>query len=215
MQPNPIRDFKPCLLSSVLYGPHNLPGNALPNEGIVQGRVERHELTPRFSAGVPFGRLGFDEQVLGFKSDAFLANGEGDAFPAGTGGRNGRAVCFGERLSNSRDLFTVAFSQTRQVGFDPVAHEFCVGSDEFKRFDVEFLQHLLLMLLQRLTCLIGGHPDEKPRKRLADADLAGFAGRPAERNNILYDFGGFPKRGVLPRVRGFGPLTHMHTDGSI
>ncbi len=71
------------------------------------------------------------------------------------------------------------------------------------------------MLLQRLTRFIGGNPDEKPRQRLADTNLAGFARRPAERNNILHDFGGLPKCGVLPRVRGFRPLAHMHADGSV
>ena len=101
------------------------------------------------------------------------------------------------------------------MGFDPVAHQFCVGGDELKRFDVEFLQYLLLMLLQRLARLIGGHPDEKPRQRLADANLTGFARRSAERNNILHDFGSFPKCSVLPCVRRFGPFAHVHADGSV
>ena len=54
MQPNSIGDFKTGLLSSVLYGPHNLRGNPLPEQGIVQGGIERHELASGLRTGVAF-----------------------------------------------------------------------------------------------------------------------------------------------------------------
>ena len=71
------------------------------------------------------------------------------------------------------------------------------------------------MLLQRLAGFVGRHPDKKPRQRLADTNLARFARRSAERNNILYHFGRFPKCSILPCIRRFGPLAHVHADGSV
>ena len=74
MQADSVRYIEPRLLASILYGAHDLPGQAFAPQGVGKGGIKPHQRAGRLGAGITISRLGLNQQILSYQDYRLVFN---------------------------------------------------------------------------------------------------------------------------------------------
>ena len=159
--------------------------------------------------------MGLDQHITTLERQYVGADFDVEFLATRHGAGNRSTVGFLERFADRRNQLAITLSEHGQIRLDSIADEPCVARDEFDGLDVEFLEDLLLVILQRLCRRIVRCANQQAGQWLP-CPYTGLPARGAcQPDDLLYNADVMQQFVVPPCRLRLGPGNHVHAVGRI